>query len=72
MPRLTVLSNALATSCVDEPERCVITFVESKVDLLTLRSAEQQFLREYLDLPGLCLSLAQAARLCTWTHRPAR
>jgi hypothetical protein len=38
-------------------------FVESKVDLLTLKSVEQRFLREYLDLPGLSLSLAQAARL---------
>jgi hypothetical protein len=38
-------------------------FVESKVDLLTFKGAEQRLLREYLDLPGLSLSLAQAARL---------
>jgi hypothetical protein len=33
------------------------------VDVLTLKSVEQRLLREYLDLPGLALSLAQTARL---------
>jgi hypothetical protein len=33
------------------------------VDLLTLKNVEKRLLREYLDLPGLSLSLAQAARL---------
>lgn len=33
------------------------------MDLLTLRNGEQRLLREYLDLPGLSLSLAQTARL---------
>jgi hypothetical protein len=33
------------------------------VDLLTLKNTEQGLLREYLDLPGLSLSLAQTARL---------
>jgi len=33
------------------------------VDVLTLKSVEQRLLREYLDLPGLTLSLAQTARL---------
>ena len=31
--------------------------------LLTLKHVERRLLREYLDLPGLSLSLAQAARL---------
>ena len=31
--------------------------------LLTLKDVERRLLREYLDLPGLSLSLAQAARL---------
>jgi hypothetical protein len=38
-------------------------FGESKLKLLTLKHVERQLLREYLDLPGLSLSLAQAARL---------
>ena len=33
------------------------------MDFLTLKSVEQRLLREYLDLPGLTLSLAQTARL---------
>ena len=33
------------------------------MDLLTLKNVEQRLLREYLDLPGLSLSLAQTARL---------
>jgi len=33
------------------------------VDLLILKNVEQRLLREYLDLPGLSLSLVQAARL---------
>ena len=33
------------------------------MDLLTLKNVEQRLLREYLDLPGLSLSLAQIARL---------
>jgi hypothetical protein len=33
------------------------------VDLLTLKNVERQLLREYLDQPGLNLSLAQTARL---------
>jgi hypothetical protein len=37
--------------------------VETKVNGLTLKKVEQRLLREYLDLPGLSLSLAQAARL---------
>ena len=38
-------------------------FVESKLKLLTLTHVERRLLREYLDLPGLSLSVAQAARL---------
>jgi hypothetical protein len=38
-------------------------FVEFKLKLLTLKHVERRLLREYLDLPGLSLSLAQAARL---------
>jgi hypothetical protein len=38
-------------------------FVETKLKLLTLKYVERRLLREYLDLPGLSLSLAQAARL---------
>ena len=38
-------------------------FAESKLKLLTLKHVERRLLREYLDLPGLSLSLAQAARL---------
>ena len=33
------------------------------MDLLTLKNVEQRLLREYLDLPGLTLSLSQTARL---------
>ena len=33
------------------------------MDFLTLKSVEQRLLREYFDLPGLTLSLAQTARL---------
>ena len=33
------------------------------MNLFTLKSVERRLLREYLDLPGLSLSLAQAARL---------
>ena len=33
------------------------------MDLLTLKNVEERLLREYLDLPGLSLSLAQTARL---------
>ena len=33
------------------------------MDVLTVKSVEQRLLREYLDLPGLTLSLAQTARL---------
>jgi hypothetical protein len=40
-----------------------LIFVESKLDSLGLKRAERRLLREYLDLPGLSLSLAQAARL---------
>ena len=36
---------------------------ESKLNLFTLKRVERRLLREYLDLPGLSLSLAQAARL---------
>lgn len=38
-------------------------FVESKLNQLALAYVERRLLREYLDLPGLSLSLAQAARL---------
>ena len=38
-------------------------FAEWKLNLFTLKRVEQRLLREYLDLPGLSLSLAQAARL---------
>ena len=38
-------------------------FAESKLNLFTLKRVERRLLREYLDLPGLSLSLAQAARL---------
>ena len=38
-------------------------FVESKLRLSTLKHVERRLLREYLDLPGLSLTLAQAARL---------
>ncbi len=38
-------------------------FAESKLELLTLKYVERRLLREYLDLPGLGLTLAQAARL---------
>ena len=33
------------------------------MESLTLKHVERRLLREYLDLPGLRLSLAQAARL---------
>jgi hypothetical protein len=36
---------------------------EWKVESLTLKQVEKRLLREYLDLPGLRLSLAQVARL---------
>ena len=42
---------------------CLTMFVESKLNLFTLKRVERRLLREYLDLPGLSLSLAQAARL---------
>jgi hypothetical protein len=42
---------------------CVAMFVESKLMLSTLKDVERRLLREYLDLPGLSLTLAQAARL---------
>jgi hypothetical protein len=42
---------------------CLAMFVESKLKLSTLKHVERRLLREYLDLPGLSLSLAQAARL---------
>ena len=38
-------------------------FVESKFNQLALAYVERRLVREYLDLPGLSLSLAQAARL---------
>lgn len=38
-------------------------FVESTLNSLTLKHLERRLLREYVDLPGLSLSLAQAARL---------
>ena len=38
-------------------------FAESKLNLFTLQRVERRLLREYRDLPGLSLSLAQAARL---------
>ena len=38
-------------------------FAEPKLKLLTLKHMERRLLREYLDLPGLSLTLAQAARL---------
>jgi hypothetical protein len=38
-------------------------FVESKLRISTLKYVERRLLREYLDLPGLSLTLAQAARL---------
>ena len=64
MLRLTVLWNASVTLCAGERrDRCVVMLVESKVDVLTLKNVEQRLLREYLDLPGLSLSAAQAARL---------
>jgi hypothetical protein len=37
--------------------------MESKLKLFTLKAVERRLLREYLDLPGLSLSLVQAARL---------
>jgi hypothetical protein len=40
-----------------------VAFMESKLESLSLKRAERRLLREYLDLPGLSLSLAQAARL---------
>ena len=42
---------------------CLSTFVEFTLRLSTLKHVEQRLLREYLDLPGLSLTLAQAARL---------
>ena len=36
---------------------------EAKLNLFTLKRVERRLLGEYLDLPGLSLSLAQAARL---------
>ena len=41
----------------------LLVCVESKLDSLDLKRAERRLLREYLDLPGLNLSLTQAARL---------
>jgi hypothetical protein len=41
----------------------LLVCVESKLDSLDLKRAERRLLREYLDLPGLNLNLAQAARL---------
>jgi hypothetical protein len=38
-------------------------FVGLKLKLSTLKHVERRLLREYLDLPGLSLTLAQAARL---------
>ena len=38
-------------------------FAGSNLNSFTLKRAERRLLREYLDLPGLSLSLAQAARL---------
>jgi hypothetical protein len=38
-------------------------FVESELRISTLKYVERRLLREYLDLPGLSLTLAQAARL---------
>jgi hypothetical protein len=40
-----------------------VAFMESKLESLSLKRAERRLLREYLDLPGLSLTLAQAARL---------
>ena len=37
--------------------------------LSTLKHVEQRLLREYLDLPGLSLTSAQAARL-VWVDAP--
>jgi hypothetical protein len=45
-------------------------FVDPKMKLSTLKHVEQRLLREYLDLPGLSLTLAQAARLM-WVDAPA-
>jgi len=44
-------------------------FVESRLTLSTLKHVEQRLLREYLDLPSLSLTLAQAARL-VWVDAP--
>ena len=41
----------------------LLVCVESKLDSLDLKRAERRLLREYLDLPGLNLNLAQTARL---------
>lgn len=49
--------------------RCLAMFVESKLKLSTLKHVERRLLREYLDLPGLSLTLAQAARL-VWVEAP--
>jgi hypothetical protein len=50
-----------ATQC--DWRKVAASFVESKLKSLSLKRAERRLLREYLDLPGLNLSLAQAARL---------
>ena len=42
---------------------CLAMLGESKLKQSTLKHVERCLLREYLDLPGLSLSLAQTARL---------
>ena len=42
---------------------CLTMLAEAKLNLFTLKRVERRLLGEYLDLPGLSLSLAQAARL---------
>jgi hypothetical protein len=61
-------SNDTFTRHTPRPKATSVSFaslvcVESKLDSLGLKRAERRLLREYLDLPGLNLSLAQAARL---------
>lgn len=42
---------------------CLNMCAEAMLKLFTLKRVERRLLREYLDLPGLSLSVAQAARL---------
>ena len=61
----TTIGWRIVRPCVRRDWRapCLTMFAESKLKLLKLKRMEQRLLREYLDLPGLSLSLAQAARL---------